>query len=240
MLIDTSVTIAYKCTSCGSFEFFNISLFTLLYKKDCSLSCRCKKSWVNIKQECEGSFLIGIPCIGCGNDHTYLLSKKSILGWSLTASTARSCNGSGELVIFNCPETDMQIFFIGRDEAVRRNVDRLEEEFDEMIDMYGYESYFDNTQVMFDTLNRIHDIALKGNLFCECGSVDIELVLLSGSVLLRCAKCGSSKRIPASKNKDLKDILTKSQITITEEIFNYHHKNGKDLLPRKLSDKFGK
>jgi hypothetical protein len=226
MLIDTSVTIAYKCTSCGSFEFFNISLFTLLYKKDCSLPCRCKKSCVNIKQECEGSFLISIPCIGCGNDHTYLLSKKNIL--------------SGEPIIFNCPETDLQIFFIGRDEAVRKKVDSLEEEFDEMIDMYGYESYFDNTQVMFDTLNRIHDIALKGNLSCECGSVNIELVLLSGCVLLRCGKCGSSRRIPASKNKDLKDILTKSQITITEEFLEYNHKNGKDILPRKLSDKFGK
>ncbi len=240
MLIDTSVTIAYKCTSCGSFEFFNISLFTLLYKKDYSLSCRCKKSCINIKQESEGSFLISIPCIGCGNDHTYLLSKKSILGWSLTSSTARPCVRTGEPTIFNCPETGMQIFFIGRDEAVRRKVDRLEEEFDEMIDMYGYESYFNNTQVMFDTLNRIHDIALKGNLICECGSTDIELVLLSGCVLLRCGKCASSKRIPASKNKDLKDLLIKSQITITEELSDDDQKNGKDLLPRKLSDKFGK
>ena len=226
MLIDTSVTIAYKCTSCGSFEFFNISLFTLLYKKDCSLSCRCKKSCVNIKQECEGSFLISIPCIGCGNEHTYLFSKKNIL--------------TGEPIVLNCPETDMQICFIGRDEAVRKKVDNLEEEFDELIDMYGYESYFDNTQVMFDTLNRIHDIALKGNLICECGSVNIELVLLSGCILLRCGKCGCSRRIPASKNKDLKDILTKSQITITEELFEFGLKGDKDLLPRKLSDKYGK
>lgn len=226
MLIDTSVTIAYKCTSCGSFEFFNISLFTLLYKDDCGLSCRCKKSCVTIKREGESSFLISIPCIGCGNEHTYLLTKKSIL--------------LGEPVVFNCPETGMQICFAGRDEAVRKKVDSLEEEFDELIDMYGYESYFNNTQVMFDMLNRIHDIALKGNLYCECGSENIELVLLTDCILLRCGKCGCNKKIPAAKNNDLKDILTKCEIVITEDVFHYDIKNGENLLTRQSGDKFGK
>jgi hypothetical protein len=154
------------------------------------------------------------------------LSKKNIL--------------TGEPIVFNCPETGMKICFVGRDEAVRKKVDSLEKEFDEMIDRYGYESYFDNTQVMFDTLNRIHDIALKGDLFCECGSVNIELVLLSDCILLKCARCGGSKRIPAAKNKDLKDILTKSRIAITGDFFEYELKNGKELLSRELSDKTGK
>ncbi|HEX2946841.1 MAG TPA: hypothetical protein VHT96_12885 [Clostridia bacterium] len=216
MLIDTSVTIAYKCNSCGSFEFFNISLFTLLHKKNYCLSCRCKKSRITIKQEGENNFLISIPCIGCGNDHTYLFTKKSIL--------------LGDPIAVNCPETGMEICFVGRDEAVRKKVDSLEEKLDEIINMYGYESYFDNTQVMFDTLNHIHDIALKGNLQCECGNNDVELVLLSDCILLRCVKCGSSKKIQASKNKDLKEILMKNQILITEE----------NLLTRQSGDKFGK
>lgn len=216
MLIDTSVTIAYKCISCGSFEFFNISLFTLLHKKNSCLLCRCKKSGIRIKQEGENNFLISIPCIGCGNEHTYLFTKKNIL--------------SGDPIAVNCPETGTKICFVGRDEAVRRKVDSLEEELDELINMYGYESYFDNTQVMFDALNHIHDIALKGNLQCECGNSDVELVLLSDCILLRCVRCGCSKKIPASKNKDLKDILMKSQILITEE----------SLLTRQSADKFGK
>ena len=226
MLIDTSVTIAYKCTSCGSFEFFNISLFTLLYKKDWDLSCHCKKSCVIIKQEGENSFLISIPCIGCGNAHTYLLTKKSIL--------------LGEPIVFNCPETGMQICFIGRDEAVRKKVDSLEKEFDELMDTFGYENYFNNTQVMFDMLNRIHDIALNGNLYCECGSVNIELVLLSDCILLRCGKCGGNKKIPAAKNNDLKDILAKKQVLITENGFHYDMKNSKNLLSRHSGDKYGK
>ncbi len=222
MLIDTSITIAYKCTSCGSFEFFNVSMFTLTYRKSCVLPCRCRKSCVSIKQEGEGSYLISIPCIGCDNEHTYLIAKKPML--------------LGETVVLNCPETGMQICFIGRDEAVRRKVDSLEEEFDELMDTYGYENYFRNTQVMFDTLNHIHDIALKGNLSCECGDSEIELVLLSDCILLRCGRCGGSQTIPAAKNEDLREVLKKSQFFITRDELVY----GRSFLSRRSGDKFGK
>jgi len=221
MLIDTSITIAYKCTSCGSFEFFNVSLFTLIYKRDYGMKCHCRKSCITIEREGENSFYISIPCIGCGNKHTYLLTRRSMF--------------LGEPVVFSCPETAMQICFAGRDEAVRRKVDSLEEEFDELMDAYGYESYFRNTQVMIDTLNRIHDIALSGNLYCECCDAGIELVLQSDCVLLRCSRCGGSKAIPAAKNSDLKDILVKNQIIITRDSFDYD-----ELLSRQSGDNFGK
>ncbi|NLV35607.1 MAG: hypothetical protein GXY17_02890 [Clostridiaceae bacterium] len=205
MLIDTSVTIAYKCTSCGSFAFFNASLFTLLYKKNYSLSCHCKKSSISVRQEGENSFFVRIPCIGCDHEHVYMISGRSIL--------------LGKPLSISCPETGMQIFFIGTDEAVQKKVDSVEEELDNLIDTYGYESYFENTRVMFDTLNRIHDIALSKNLYCECDSTDIGLVLLPDCILLHCAKCGSRKIIPAAKNKDLKDILAISHIMIGTDVY---------------------
>lgn len=222
MLIDTSITIAYKCTSCGSYEFFNISLFILMYKKDCDLACRCRRSCVSIKQEGENNFLINIPCIGCDNEHTYLITKRSML--------------LGKTIVLNCPETGMQICFIGKDEAVRKKVDSLEEEFDELMDTFGYESYFRNTQVMFDTLNHIHDIALRGNLNCECGVDDIDLVLLTDCILLRCGKCGGDKRIPAAKNEDLREVLRKSQLLISRDRFDYHA----DFLSSQSGDELGK
>jgi hypothetical protein len=197
-------------------------MFTLIYKKNYSLTCRCGKSSIIIKQEGENSFFISIPCIGCDNEHTYLFTRRSIL--------------LGEPVVFNCPETGMQICFIGRDEAVRGKVDSLEEEFDELIDAYGYESYFRNTQVMIDTLNRIHDIALNGNLLCECGDADIDLVLLNDCVLLRCNRCGGSKSIPAARNSDLKELHVMSQILITRDTFHYDD----ELLSRQSGNKFGK
>jgi hypothetical protein len=130
----------------------------------------------------------------------------------------------------------MQICFVGRDEAVCDKVDDLEKEFDELMDTYGYESYFQNTRVMIDTLNRIHDIALYGSIICECGDADIGLVLLSDCILLRCGRCGGSKRIPAAKNSDLKNVLAMSQILITREAFQYR----KGLLSGQSRNKLGK
>lgn len=222
MLIETSVTIAYKCNSCGSFEFFNVSLFNLLYEKEISFYCRCKKSSITIKQEGKSGFLIKTPCIGCGNEHIYLLGKKDML--------------KKELSIFNCPETGIQQCFLGKDGNVRKRVDSLEEELDELIDMFGYESYFKNTQVMLDSLNRIHDIAEQRNLYCECGSEKIELVLFPDRVLLKCGKCNANKIIHAATNEDLKDILMKQQISISEEVLDYAVK-GPEIFLRKTDGK---
>ncbi len=203
MLIDTSITIAYKCFSCGSFEFYNTSLFSLLHKKEKNFYCRCKKSCITVKQEGESGFLIKTPCMGCGNEHIYFINKMDMI--------------FKELSIFNCPETGFQQCFLGKDALVRKKVDNLEKELDELIDMFGYESYFKNTQVMLDSLNKIHDIAAQGSLSCECGSIDIEieLVLLSDRILLKCAKCNANRIVRAETNEDLKELLLKHGILIT-------------------------
>jgi hypothetical protein len=115
-------------------------------------------------------------------------------------------------------------------------VDDLEKEFDELMDTYGYESYFRNTRVMIDTLDRIHDNALAGNIICECGDADIDLVLLSDCILLKCGRCGGSKKIPAAKNSDLKDMLAMNQILLAKDTYKYRE----GLLSRQSGNKLGK
>jgi len=218
MLIDTSKTIAYKCSSCGSFEFFNISLFSLLHLKGNNYYCRCRKSCITIKQEGESGFLIKTPCMGCGNEHIYLIGKKDMV--------------FKELNVFNCPETGMQQCFLGKDILVRKKVDNLEEELDELIDMFGYDNYFKNTQVMLDSLNKIHDIAAQGCLFCECGSANIELVLLSDRILLKCSKCSAGKLVKAATNEDLKDLMQRHGILITSDDFEYEKKKAEKYFTK--------
>ena len=54
MLIDTSITVAYRYF-CGSFEFFNVSMFKLLHN-EYSLACRCKKSRITMKRRVKQLF----------------------------------------------------------------------------------------------------------------------------------------------------------------------------------------
>lgn len=190
MIIDTSLTIAFKCPSCGSYEFFNLSMFKLLYSKEYNFSCHCNNSSTLLSVENSKDYKVKIGCIGCGNDHIYIISRKELL--------------NKEINIFHCPQTGIQQCFIGKDHVVRSKIDNLEKEMDELIDMFGYDNYFKNTRVMFDSLNKVHDIAEQGNLFCECGNEDIELRLLADKIHLKCNKCQGSLSISAASNEDLK------------------------------------
>lgn len=203
MIIDASTTIAYKCSSCGTFEFVNITLFELLSVNETVYNCRCNGSKLVISKVNPDSLKMVIPCIGCGSSHVYVLDRKDFI--------------KQDISVFYCPKTGIKQCFIGNDKEVRIKIDILEKEFDELIDMFGYDSYFCNTQVMFDSLNIIHDIAAKGKLFCECGNEDIELFLLSDKIYLRCNKCPASKIIYASTNEHFRDNLKLNQILLLDE-----------------------
>lgn len=210
MLIDTGMTIAYKCSSCGTFEFIDVSLFKLLPKVNC-FKCRCSMSEITISRVGSFSYKINVPCIGCGGEHSFPLDGKKIL--------------SDELNILSCPEKGTSICIIGRDGDVRKKVDSLEHELDEMINMLGYDIYFKNTQVMLDSLNRIHDLAEQGNLLCECGNDDIDLILLSDKICLQCKRCKSTITVFAATNEDLKAILARQFILLSHEYSKYISKN---------------
>jgi len=200
MIIDTGATIAFKCSSCGTFEFFNISLFKLLYKKEYCFRCRCGNSSLQLTRKNNREYKLSMPCLSCGGRHEYVLTRKDLI--------------SRDINVFYCTQTGMQQCFIGCDDDVLNRIDTLERELDELIDMFGYDSYFKNTRVMIDTLNRIHDIAEQGNLYCECGNNDIELLLFPDRVELNCRLCSGTKVINAGSNDDLKDILHGHQITL--------------------------
>ncbi|MCX7842725.1 MAG: hypothetical protein N2489_06590 [Clostridia bacterium] len=198
MIIDTTMTIAYKCSSCGTFDYFGFSLFKLFNKKQQFVTCRCKNSGFSLGEAGGGRLKAVMPCLACGGEHRFILDCKEILT-------------KGVITIF-CPNTGIHLCFIGNDILVRRKIDALEKELDEMIDTLGYDNYFKNTRVMFDSLNRIHDIAEQGNLICECGSEDIELILFSDKIKLKCSRCPGSSIIQAASNEDLKKILRTKQI----------------------------
>ena len=190
MKTDTYVTIAYRCCTCGAFEFFSISLNETLQKGHVFLTCRCKKSGISLNKSANAR--ISVPCIGCSKEHEYVFQPEAF----------SHC----EVIEYNCPSTGIQICFMGNDMHVRKKIDNLERELDSIIDGLGYESYFANTRVMLDSINRIHDIADMGNLSCRCASGNIELIPYSDRIELICSKCHGESIIKAASNEDLKRL----------------------------------
>lgn len=200
MLIDTNFTIAYRCPTCGSLKYICASFFDLpieLFDKpaDC---CKCEIKADKMKK---GFYEIMVPCIGCGERHRVSISMREILRRGLD--------------YFICENTGIQYCYIGKDDYVRSMVDIYDKELDGIADCLGYDNYFKNSHVMLDTLIKLHEIAEQGNLFCECGSADIDISLLSDRICLKCRNCPGEKVIYASSNKDLRDILLKKRMLLS-------------------------
>ncbi len=201
MLIDMDITIAYKCFSCGTFDFTRINLFKLFSGENTQSDCKCGNARLEIFKSAKVDYyILLVPCIGCGSTHKHIIRRDLLL-----------CNN---IIIYRCPVTGIKNCFIGKDVSVRKFIDNFEKELDGIIDGLGYDSYFDNTRVMLDTLNKIHDIAEKGQLNCECGSDDITVSMLRKGIALKCANCTRTKFIPASNNNDLKKIMQKDRIIL--------------------------
>ncbi|MEN8905665.1 MAG: hypothetical protein ABF289_06885 [Clostridiales bacterium] len=189
MVVDTNLTVAYKCPICGSYEFFQLFVFDFLNKDEISLKCKCKCSRIKILNKF-GLFYFNIPCIACENNHIYKYSIKDLL--------------SKREIVIKCKDRNIDLSVIGRDSLVRKKVDMLEKELDELIDLFGYDNYFSNTQIMFETLNIIHDIAEKEEIYCKCEKPDIDITLLSDKINVKCFSCYNYKIIYASSNEELK------------------------------------
>lgn len=200
MLIDMELTIAYKCFSCGTFDFTKVNLFKLFLNENIKSCCKCGNAILEIKKTNKNEFRLLVPCIGCGAKHQHLIHRESLLG--------------NNVVIYTCPLTGIKNCFIGKDDLVRKFIDNFEKELNGIIDGLGYDSYFANPQVMLDTLNKIHDIAEDGNLHCECGCDEIIVSMFPRGIALKCIKCCREAFIPASTNNDLKEILQRDTITL--------------------------
>ena len=209
MLIDMDVTIGYKCFSCGTFDFTNINLFKLFLQGTVATICKCKGATLELKEVFRNEYKLTVPCIGCGLEHSHIISREDFI--------------SKDIKIYKCPITGIKQCFMGRDSIVRAYIDSFEKELDVMIDGLGYDSYFVNTQVMLDTLNKIHDIAEQGNLHCECGCDDIIVSMLKKGINLKCPQCSGSKFIPAASNNDLKKTLQRASIVLFERKAKYNY-----------------
>lgn len=203
MLINTDITIAYKCVACGTFEFISVNLFRLFHQRSIEFNCRCNNSSGKIIRTNQNEYEIKIPCIGCGSEHSYTIDKRTLL--------------RGELQVYCCQTTQLKQCFVGPDVRVRQSVDSFERELDYMMDNLGYDSFFENSQVMLDTLNKLHDLAEKGNLLCRCGCSDAIINLRRKGIFLRCSRCNGSKFIPAASNNDLKVTLNKASIILNND-----------------------
>lgn len=121
MVVVPGYTIAVKCSECGRYKVFDVDMFKL--KISTNIMCSCSKKIINawIKK---GEIYLDINCIVCDRIHSYKFKLKEVIY-------------EKPLTILSCPQTGMEIAFIGKADRVNGLVERYMGDMYELLEYLG-------------------------------------------------------------------------------------------------------
>jgi len=143
---------------------------------------------------------VKLYCTGCQKYHDYHFALKTLIK-------------KGGHYIY-CPESGLELGFLGAKEDVQKVVDRHRLEVEALIKEMGLDDYFKNPMVIYDLINYIHDMAEKKKIYCQCGSFDINASLSFDRIDLYCKKCGGTSFLNARNSDDLEAVKRMESIVI--------------------------
>lgn len=199
MIKEFKKSIGYICPICSSIAVRDVNLFDFSGSGGtefiCSDDSRCGEICVKITPK-KDKYSISVNCPLCGEMHHFNIQKISF--WH------------NEFFILHCPESGVGIFFAGQHDKVRSEIERQEQLLIEMNDEY---SVNDELCIIFDSVERINELAKDGNVSCVCGSRAIAIEIDNDKITLSCRECGKSMNIPATRD-GLNRLLNTSAIVL--------------------------
>ena len=127
MLLDYKRVVAYICPFCSNLSTRKLSLFNFSGGTDVKLICPvngCHEECASIHQG-KNKYRIDIECPLCGETHTHTI--KPVSFWNK------------RLVTYKCPETNVDIFYIGEHDAVEDAIMQNASVYDDPDDDYPQE-----------------------------------------------------------------------------------------------------
>jgi Zn finger protein HypA/HybF involved in hydrogenase expression len=176
MLITTDAVLAMRCPDCGRIDVHNFSRFAFPKGKAISISCSCGAVKLEVVKN-RSVYLFKLPCMVCETVHLHEISGKAL--WS------------GEVTRLSCRETNLVVGNIGPVSKIGEMMISHEQQLKTFFDDLGCGSYFHNARIMFEALNRLHDIVEAGELYCQCGNHKIEVDIFPDRLELHCKNCDS-------------------------------------------------
>lgn len=191
MIIGAVATLALYCPRCGKIQNHDVSRFIMKDSARLDLYCSCGQLQA-VFTACRHQYLLNIPCLVCQTNHVISLDKKKF--WH------------AKFEKIYCVQENLELGFFGKRNLIEKMLADHKREFDSLVhemafDDYG--EYIENPLIMLEILNRIHDIAENGGIFCSCGSTAVEINLLPDGIELSCIHCGAQKIIDARREQDL-------------------------------------
>ena len=199
MIKEFKKTVGYICPFCSSITICDVNLFDFSGAEGTSFVCSggegCGRQCVKITPK-RDKYSISIECPLCDGPHIFNIQK--ITFWQ------------NKFFVLHCPETGVGILFVGTREKVREDIERQEQMLIEMNDEY---SIADELNVIFESVERINNLAKDGNVSCSCGSRAIAIEIDNEKITLLCRECGKTMDIPAT-HEGLNKLLKASTLVL--------------------------
>ena len=209
MLIATDRVLAMRCPVCGKLEYHNLSRFWFSDYEAVQVICSCGVVKLIVEPKRNSKFWnISVSCVVCEDMHLHKITGKSL--WQ------------GDKVIYLfCHDTELELGYWGTMLGVRGAVSEKDDEIAILLSEITKDDYFINSEVMYEVINCLHDIADSGFLYCQCGNDDIELDIFPERLELHCKGCNSINIIYAENDDDLKFIRQIEKIELPRNGFKF-------------------
>lgn len=180
MVLETHRTLALQCPACLGTEAHHFNIFQINHSPY-PLQCECGFALGRVYRT-GGRYIIEAVSLG-GERVRLAYSAKEFL--------------RARLVTLIDPTFGDIIGFLGRDADVEEAVAKSVYDPD-FFTVDAEQEDFDNPDVMYAVLARLHDLAAENKIACRCDRPSIGLDIFSDRVEIICSYCGSAVVIEAS------------------------------------------
>ncbi|SMD04279.1 hypothetical protein [Sporomusa malonica] len=194
MVISAVSTLALYCARCGNIELHNVSRFVINNSRR-QLVCSCGQVQGAIASAGRHQYLLDIPCVVCETNHLIFLDSKLFL----QPKASR----------IYCAQANLELGFIGSPTAIAETIARHKQEVASIASEMAQQpdgQGIENSQILLEILNKIHDIAEQGGVYCCCGNSDVEAEVLVDAIEISCSQCDGRLVIPAKDEHDLAQV----------------------------------
>ena len=199
MIKEFKKSIGYICPYCSTITLRNINLFDFSGNTETTFECSsagCNEVCISFLPKAD-KYIISISCPMCDDAHTFNIKK--ITFWK------------NNFFVLTCPETGIGILFIGDRDTVEKEIKEQEEMFVALNEEF---SVSDELNLIFETVERINELAKDNAISCSCKSTAISIEIDNEKITLMCRDCKKSLDFPA--NEETLDKLLNTNTIVLE------------------------
>lgn len=209
MVIDKKAAFAYRCPACGGVPTAMASIFSLTGDRF-KLKCDCGGSELIIDKLPENKYRLVVPCVACPHAHTYEISKDVMF--------------NSDIFIIPCSICGLDIFFLGKEELVSKEIKRSNEEITQLLGDYALSSLksdadedkLSNPAILDIVTFVVEDMKAEGVIYCGCKDSQGEYVcdMTDEGVEVKCTKCGYTTVAPIDSAISAEAFLNASELRL--------------------------